>query len=172
MFDVNIYIETDNKSPGARGGKYGYMLEYILKDGTAYTKAGCGCSKDATGKRLALLALAAALARIEKRSRITVYTDCSYLASAFRADWIGAWKQNSWMTAKKKEVKNRDIWEEISARQKDCRISIVTAPKHTYSSIMLMEMGHARAEDGETVRLKALEVKERLYSGAHGGGRK
>ena len=29
MFEVNIYIETDNKSPGARGGKFGYILESV-----------------------------------------------------------------------------------------------------------------------------------------------
>lgn len=170
MFDVNIYIETDNKSPGARGGKFGYILEYILKNGTAYTKAECGYLKDATNKRLVLSALAAALARIEKRSRVTIYTDCGYLVAVFKEDWIGAWEQNSWRTSKQKEVKNRDIWEEIGSQAKNHQVSVVTAQKHTYSSIMLMEMGHTDVEEGKTVPLKALEVGEILYSGRYGKG--
>lgn len=160
MFDVNIYIETDNKSPGAHGGKFGYVMEYIMKNGEAYTKAECGYIKNATDKRLSLMALKLAMQRITKRSRVTVYTSCGYIAAAFREDWIGAWKENAWMNSKKKEVKNRDLWQEVSTYAGKHQMNIVTAPKHSYSTILVAEIKKAEPEDGKTVPLNVLEFRK------------
>lgn len=161
MFDVNIYIETDCKSPKKRGGKFGYVLEYKTKAGTEYTRAAGGKVPGASGKRLALIAVREAIGRIGKKSRVTVYTDCAYIGCAFKNEWLDRWKENAWHRSSHREVKNKDIWEEISKELELHQVSVIVAPRHTYSAVLLAELKKTDIPDGEIKELETLGTGRR-----------
>ena len=56
-----------------------------------------------------LLAPIMALKKIKKGSEIIIYTDSTYLKNGITI-WIENWKKNNWKNAKKKPVKNKDLW--------------------------------------------------------------
>ena len=39
---VNIYITTSIRGPAKRNGGYGYVIEFIKKDGSLITRSGVG----------------------------------------------------------------------------------------------------------------------------------
>ena len=54
---VNIYITTSIRGPAKRNGGYGYVIEFIKKDGSPVTRSGVGYEERAIENRLTLLAL-------------------------------------------------------------------------------------------------------------------
>ncbi|MCM1220539.1 MAG: ribonuclease HI [Lachnospiraceae bacterium] len=55
-------------------------------------------------------------------NQINLYTDSDYLSNAINQGWLTRWMQNNWMTAgfrgaAPKPVKNKDLWEQVSAIQ-------------------------------------------------------
>lgn len=55
-------------------------------------------------------------------NQINLFTDSEYLANAINQGWLTRWIQNNWMTsgfrgAAPKPVKNKDLWEQVSAIQ-------------------------------------------------------
>ena len=42
-----------------------------------------------------------------------MYSDSAYLINSFEQGWIYNWEKNGWKTADKKEVKNKELWQEI-----------------------------------------------------------
>ena len=68
-----------------------------------------GREKLTTNNRMELLAPIMALKKIKKGSEIIIYTDSTYLKNGITI-WIENWKKNNWKNAKKKPVKNKDLW--------------------------------------------------------------
>ena len=56
-----------------------------------------------------LTATIKALNHLKYRSNIIIFTDSKYVIDGIN-NWILKWKQNSWKTANKKEVKNKELW--------------------------------------------------------------
>ncbi len=70
-----------------------------------------------TNNRMELRAAIEALSFISKSqnlkiSKLTVYTDSSYLANGITR-WIHGWQKKGWKTANKKPVLNQDLWEQL-----------------------------------------------------------
>lgn len=61
--------------------------------------------------RAVIEALTISLTRKEKI--IKIYTDSAYIVNSFELGWIDNWKKNGWKNAKKRPVKNKDLWLEI-----------------------------------------------------------
>jgi ribonuclease HI len=61
-----------------------------------------------------LLALNEALKRMVQKSEIEVKIAESgaYVYGAIRNGWPDLWEENGWKTAKKKEVKNQELWQQ------------------------------------------------------------
>jgi ribonuclease HI len=59
-----------------------------------------------------LLAPIKALKKIQKGSKVQIFTDSKYVKSGI-TEWIKNWKKNGWKTANKKEVKNKELWTEL-----------------------------------------------------------
>jgi ribonuclease HI len=59
-----------------------------------------------------LTAVIRALAALNQRSRVTVYTDSAYVKDGI-TKWIHGWKQRGWTTADKKPVKNIELWQQL-----------------------------------------------------------
>lgn len=43
-----------------------------------------------------------------------IYSDSAYVVNTINNHWIEAWQKNNWQTTKREDVKNRDLWEELS----------------------------------------------------------
>lgn len=52
------------------------------------------------------------LRALREECDVEVITDSEYLKNGITS-WIANWKKRNWMTAQKKPVINRDLWEEL-----------------------------------------------------------
>ena len=52
------------------------------------------------------------LAPRPRRSRVRLYTDSKYVMDGMQ-QWIHAWKKRGWVTADKKPVKNKELWQRL-----------------------------------------------------------
>lgn len=83
-----------------------------------------GAEQHTTNNRMELSAAIAGLSLVSSHSSVTVYTDSNYMIDGI-TKWIQGWKRRDWITKEKKEVLNRDLWEELAllVERKDENIS-------------------------------------------------
>lgn len=118
----------------------------ILRSGP-HEKELAGGEPHTTNNRMELRAVVEGLRALRRPSSVKVVTDSSYVAQAWNAGWLDRWQRNGWRTGEKKDVLNRDLWEELLA---------VAAP-HTV--VFERVRGHAGHELNE--RADRLAVVER-----------
>ena len=107
MDEVIIY--TDGACSGNPGkGGWGAILMY-----GSIQKEISGAEKETTNNRMELTAPIEALKQLKRPCKVKVYSDSAYLVNAFLQGWIYNWQKNGWKTSDKKDVKNRELWEEI-----------------------------------------------------------
>ncbi len=68
-----------------------------------------GFEAQTTNNRMELTAAIRALEALEPSSRVRVFTDSEYLRNGI-TDWMSQWKSRGWKTAKRKPVRNQDLW--------------------------------------------------------------
>lgn len=68
-----------------------------------------------TNNRMELMAVIEGLAALNRRCRVTVNIDSTYVMHAVTKNWIPAWEKRGWKTAAKTPVANRDLWERLVA---------------------------------------------------------
>jgi ribonuclease HI len=106
----NVEAFTDGACRGNPGpGGWGV----VLKAG-GQVKELSGGEPATTNNRMELKAAIEALAALKKPCRVALYTDSNYVRSGI-TEWLPAWRARGWRTADKKPVKNKDLWEELSA---------------------------------------------------------
>jgi hypothetical protein len=110
---VNIYITTSIRGPAKRNGGYGYVIEFIKKDGSPITRSGVGYEAKATENRLVLLALKGALKRLTKHCSVLVFTKCEHILSSYKNGWIFEWEKNNWTNAKGTKLSDWELWRDI-----------------------------------------------------------
>lgn len=106
---TNVIIYTDgacSRNPGPGG--WGCVLLY--KD---HRKEFSGAEKMTTNNRMELTAAIEALKLLNRSCSVDLYTDSAYLCNAFEQRWLSNWQRNGWKTAAKKDVENKDLWEEL-----------------------------------------------------------
>lgn len=106
-----IIIFTDGSSRGNPGpGGYGAIL--IFKNEDRVYELG-GRESETTNNRMELLAVIESLKKInDETSLVEIYTDSSYLINGI-TKWIKAWNKNNWKTKEKKDVLNKDLWQQL-----------------------------------------------------------
>ncbi len=77
-----------------------------------------GKEKSTTNNRMELMDTIMALKKIKKNSKIIIYTDSTYLKNGITT-WIKNWEKNSWKSANKKPVKNKDLWVTLNKLSKE-----------------------------------------------------
>ena len=106
--DNRIYIYTDGACKGNPGpGGWGALLKY-----KEHKKEINGFSKDTTNNIMELTAVIESLLIIKQKSDITIITDSNYVKDGI-TKWLSNWKKKNWVTASRKPVKNRDLWEQL-----------------------------------------------------------
>ena len=112
MEEVTIY--TDGACSGNPGpGGWGAILMY--KDNKKEISGG---KKDTTNNVMELTAVIEALKLLKYPCKVDVYSDSAYVVNAFLQNWIIGWQKKNWKTADKKDVKNKELWQELIALTK------------------------------------------------------
>ena len=104
-----VEIFTDGACSG-NPGKGGWGAILIYGD---VKKEISGAEKETTNNRMELTAPIEALKLLKRPCEVRLYSDSAYLVNAFKQGWIYNWQMNGWKTSDKKDVKNRELWEEI-----------------------------------------------------------
>lgn len=129
MTILNMY--TDGACSGNQNekniGGWGCILEF-----GANTKELHGGELNTTNNRMEIEAVIAGF-RALKQSGLTVrvFTDSSYVANCFRQKWYVKWRASGWMTAGKRPVSNRSLWEELLALTEKHRVQFYRVKGHT-----------------------------------------
>jgi ribonuclease HI len=106
-----VLIYTDgacDPNPGVGG-----WAAILIHPDTGKKSEISGGERDSTNNRMELTAVIEALSRLKMPSIITLVTDSEYVKNAFTQKWLVNWQKRNWMTAGRKPVKNRDLWEKL-----------------------------------------------------------
>ena len=72
-----------------------------------------GAVPDTTNNRMELTAAIKALEALKMPCKVILTTDSTYLKNAFTEGWLEKWQRTNWKNSDKKNVLNRDLWEEL-----------------------------------------------------------
>jgi ribonuclease HI len=102
-------IYTDGACKGNPGpGGWGVLIlrqgaePVELYDGDAHT----------TNNKMEMTAVIRALETLKGPSQVRIYTDSKYVLDGIN-QWILNWKKRGWLTADKKPVKNKELWQRL-----------------------------------------------------------
>lgn len=132
--DKYMVIYTDGSALGNPGrAGFGYLIWDIYKD--TITDGG-GFQKVGTNNQMEMYALLQSLQKlhnIEDGYHVTIFLDSEYVRNGITS-WVHNWKKNNWITANKKSVLNKEIWQELdvafSHAQQKHTITLKRVPGH------------------------------------------
>lgn len=103
-----VEVYTDGACKGNPGpGGWGALLRY-----GEHEKELHGGEEQTTNNRMELMAVIQALETLKRPSPVRITTDSQYVKRGV-TEWMSRWKRNGWLTAERKAVKNRDLWERL-----------------------------------------------------------
>jgi ribonuclease HI len=100
-----VAIYTDGaclNNPGPGG--WGALLRF-----NRHEKEISGSEHNTTNNRMELTATIKALETLKRPCKVDLYTDSQYVRRGI-TEWMVKWKAKGWKTAKKKPVKNQELW--------------------------------------------------------------
>ena len=106
MSFVEIYTDGSSKGNPGQGG-WGAIIfdeEKVLEIG--------GNEENTTNNRMEMRAAIEALKILPEGAEAKLHTDSEYLMKGITI-WILGWQKNNWRTKDKKEVLNKDLWQEL-----------------------------------------------------------
>ena len=125
MEEITIY--TDGACSGNPGpGGWGAILMY--KDNKKEISGG---KKDTTNNVMELTAVIEALKLLKYPCKVNLYSDSAYVVNAFVQKWIFGWQKNNWKTADKKDVKNKELWQELVRLTKIHDVTFIKVKGHS-----------------------------------------
>jgi len=105
--EVRVFCDggcRGNPGPGGWGA--------VLYSGSA-SKHLSGFKANTTNNVMELTAAIESLNALKKPSVVTLVTDSNYVVQGMTS-WIRNWTRNSWKTAGKKPVKNKELWQALA----------------------------------------------------------
>ena len=106
MKEVIIYTDgacRGNPGPGGWGA--------LIKFDTAEKEIFGGCN-NTTNNQMELSAAIEGLSTLKEPCNVELFTDSKYVMDGI-TQWIQNWKKNNWKTSAKKEVKNKELWQQL-----------------------------------------------------------
>ena len=109
-----VRLITDGSCLGNPGpGGWAAVLKYTDDDAKEHTREMYGYEPATTNNRMELTAAVEGLRALKEHCHVEVKTDSEYVKNGITS-WMKAWKKNGWLTAAKKPVANRGLWEALS----------------------------------------------------------
>lgn len=109
--DSIVHMYTDGACKGNPGlGGWGVFLQY-----NNFIKELYGGTKElTTNNKMELFAVIQGLSSLKKRCNVKIYTDSKYVKDGI-TKWLDNWKINGWKTTNKKDVKNKELWQQLDS---------------------------------------------------------
>ena len=107
------YVElfTDGACSGNPGpGGWGAILRC-----NGIEKELSGGEKETTNNRMELLAVINGLEALNRKCKVKIYSDSSYVVNGITKGWAEGWKKRGWIKSDKKPALNPDLWEQLLA---------------------------------------------------------
>lgn len=120
-----VQLITDGSCIG-NPGKGGWAC--ILRFGK-HRKEMYGSAPQTTNNRMELTAAIQGLKALTEDCEVELVTDSEYVKNGI-TKWIANWKKRGWLTAEKKPVVNRDLWEELDAQVSKHQVQWVWTKGH------------------------------------------
>ncbi len=107
MVDM-VELFTDGACRGNPGpGGWGVLMRYGKHEKRLH-----GAEPYTTNNRMELMAAIMGLENLKRQCKVRITTDSEYVKNGI-TKWLEGWKQRGWKTAKKKPVKNQDLWQRL-----------------------------------------------------------
>jgi len=101
-----ILLYSDGSSLGNPGsGGWGTILKF-----NDTIKELSGAQEDTTNNQMELLGAIAGLEALKEPCEVEIISDSKYVVQGIN-EWLVNWIRNSWKTAAKKPVKNKELWQ-------------------------------------------------------------
>ena len=125
MDEVIIY--TDGACSGNPGpGGWGAILMY--KDSKKEISGG---NKNTTNNIMEMTAVIEALKLLKHPCKVKLYSDSAYVVNAFLQNWTKNWIKSNWKTSDKKDVKNKELWQELIELTKIHNVTFIKVKGHS-----------------------------------------
>ncbi len=112
-----VEIFTDGACRGNPGpGGWAAFLRYRNR-----TREVSGAEPETTNNRMELMAAIQGLEALQRPCRVVLSTDSQYLRRGI-TEWVSRWQRNGWRTRQNTDVKNRDLWQRLTAAAEGHRI--------------------------------------------------
>lgn len=90
-----------------------------------------GGKANTTNNEMELTAVIEGLRAVDLPEKVEIYTDSAYIERAFNENWLDNWQKNNWKTANKKDVKNRELWEELLIQTNKHDVTFIKVKGHS-----------------------------------------
>lgn len=132
------------KNPGVGG--YGAVL---LNEKGEVIQELSGFLPNTTNNKAEMTAVIRALEWFESPIDITIYTDSEYTAKGMN-EWITGWKRNGWRTSNKKQVLNKELWQELDSLCQKHKVKFVWIARSSHEHNKTADrLANGRARSGE-----------------------
>lgn len=131
--DLTYEIWTDGACAHKTSGAGGYAAVLVARrsDGkTAKQWELSGGDSKTTNNQMELKAVITGLRALPAPAHVCIFIDSTYVKKNFE-DRLERWQSNDWRTADGKEVKNRDLWAELSTEVACRNVKWVQVPGHS-----------------------------------------
>jgi len=120
-----VIIYTDGASSG-NPGPGGWAA--VVKKEDKVSEIG-GAEIQTTNNRMEMSAAIGGLSVTAAGDEVNLYTDSQYLINGI-TKWVYGWMKNDWKTKEKKEVLNKDLWQELHELNKDRKVNWIAVKGH------------------------------------------
>ena len=133
---LKFYTDGSCKGNGTKNSRGGWAY-LCLNDEEKVISSGSGRRNNTTNNRMELTAILEAIKYAEEVAsevRIIyceIYTDSAYFHNCVKQKWYVNWQSNGWLTSKKTEVLNKDLWEQLIPYFDDSRFKFFKVKGHT-----------------------------------------
>lgn len=110
---ANVYIETSIQWNEVKDGIVGIA---VTVDDPENAKSFFGYVQGCSESAAVLYGLKSVLGYLGSCDEICLNLSCQFVANAFMNGWPHKWQIDEFRDAKGKEIKNRDIWEDILSK--------------------------------------------------------
>ena len=105
-----VIVVTDGSCLGNPGpGGWAYVIRF-----GDHKREAWGCEIQTTNNRMELMAAIRGLRALKEPCEVALTLDSEYVKNGI-TKWIAGWKKNGWKTAAKKDVLNKDLWQQLEA---------------------------------------------------------